>query len=138
MLRYFAISLLALSCISFAGEPKRYNKTDTFCEDAEELSTITSQLPDYALSSKLDTSAGIVGQNKFRPFGVLSAARGQPVCIAIVVSELGVVQDAAAYFPKRVALSRLERKQLMTTKYKPALQGGIPTKSIVLMKAWSD
>jgi len=138
MIRYLAIAFLACSAGAFGGEPQPYNKTDTFCQDAAELSNITSQLPDYPLSSSLDTSAGAVGPMTFRPFGVLSAARGQPVCIALVVSETGVVQDAAAYFPKRVALSRPERKQLMSTRYKPAMQGGIPVKSIVLMKAWSD
>ena len=137
MIRYFAISLLAYTSGAFGAEPRPYDKTDTYCKDVSGLSDVTSQLPDYSLSSDLDTSAAVIGRMKFRPFGLLSAARGQPVCIAVVVSETGVVQDAAVYSPQSVALSREERKQLLSTRYTPAMQGGVPTKSIVLIKAWS-
>jgi len=138
MIRYLATGLLACSAAAVGGEPRPYNKIDTFCQEAKGLSDITSQLPDYPLSSSVDTSAAVVGPMTFRPFGLLSAARGQPVCIAVVLSETGIVQDAAAYFPKHVALSKVERKQLLSTRYTPAMQGGVATKSIVLMKAWSE
>lgn len=137
MFRYSIICLIAVASAALAGEPGP-PKPDPFCKGAKELRTITSQLPDYPLSSDLDTSAGVVGPLKLKPFGLLSAAKGQPVCIAVVVSETGVVQDAAAYFPKRVALSKLEREQLLSTPYTPAKQAGVPTKSIVLIKVWSD
>jgi len=138
MIRYLAIGLLACSAAAIGGEPRAYNKTDTFCQEAKGLSNITSQLPDYPLSSNVETSAAVVGPMTFKPFELLSAARGQPVCIAVVVSETGIVQDAAVYFPKRVALSKVERNQLLAIRYTPAMQSGVPTKSIVLMKAWSD
>lgn len=137
MFRYSVICLLALTSAAHAGEPKP-GKTDRFCQEARELRSITSQLPDYPLSSDLDVSAAVVGPLKLKPFALLSAAKGQPVCIAVVVSESGVVQDAAAYSPKRVALSKQERGQLLSTTYTPARQAGVPTKSIVLIKAWSD
>ena len=138
MIRYLTVGLFVLSTSVLAGEPRPMKKTDTFCQERKELSSITSQLPDYPLASSLETSAAVAGPMKFKPFGILQAARGQPVCIAIVVDESGVVQDAAAYYPKRVLLSKLEREQLLAIPYTPAKQAGVPTKSIVLMKASID
>ena len=44
--------------------------------------------------------------------------------------------DAAAYFPKRLALSKAERKQVLANTFEPAKQAGAPIKSIMVMKAW--
>ena len=137
MRRFLIAGLLMAASVAHARDPKPASNPDRFCEEAKELATITTQLPGYTLSSQLETPASIVLPLKFRPFGILSAARGQPVCIAVVVSEAGVVQDAAVYFPKRVALSRDERKQLLSNTYTPAKQAGQPIKSIVILKAWS-
>jgi len=135
--RHLALLLLVASAANSA-EPKQLNKPDTYCKEAKGLATVTSQLPDYKLSSELDSPAKQLPPMTFKPFGILSAARGQPVCIAVVVSNSGVVQDVAAYSPTHVALSRSERKQLLSHKYVPAQQAGQPVQSIVLMKAWSD
>ena len=135
--RHLALLLLIASAANSA-EPKQLKEPDTFCKTAKELATVTSQLPDYKLSSELETPAKQLPPFTFKPFGILSAARGQPVCIALVVNATGAVQDAAAYFPKRVALSKSERKQLLSHKFIPARQAGQPIQSIVLMKAWSN
>jgi len=126
----FAAILCASGIPAFAANP------DRFCEEAKELTSITKQLPDYQLSWELETPAAVVLPLRFKPFWVLSAARGQPVCIALVVSETGRVRDAAAYYPKRVALSKKERDSLLSQPYTPAKQGGVSVKSIVVMKAW--
>ena|SRR6478672_7800646 len=138
MRRFLLSSLLIAASATHARDPKPISNPDRFCQDAKELAMITSQLPDYVLSEQVETSASVVPPLKFKPMGVLSAARGQPVCIAVVVSETGVVQDAAVYFPKRVALSREERRQLLSNTYLPAKQAGQAVKSIVIMKAWSN
>ena len=129
--------LLLIASAANSAEPKLAT-TDTYCKEAKGFATVTSQLPDYKLSSELDSPARQLPPFTFKPFGILSAARGQPVCIALVVSASGVVEDAAAYSPTRVALSKSERKQLLSHKYVPAQQAGQPIKSIVLMKAWSN
>lgn len=136
MIRYLAIGLLAYTTGAFGSERQTHDKNDTYCKDVTGLDDVLSRLPDYSLSSNFDTSATVVGPMKLRPFDLLSAARGQPVCIAIAVSETGVVLDAAVYSPKRVTLPWEERRQLLSTRYTPAMQDGVPTKSIVLMKVW--
>jgi len=131
------IAILALLCGSAVGrEPKRPANPDRFCENAKELASVTSQLPDYKLSSDLADGAELVTPLKFDPRGLLSAARGDSVCIAVVVSESGAVQDAATYYPKKLALSKKEREQLLALTYSPAKENGQPIKSIVVMKAW--
>ena len=132
-------TLLLSTLISFpllAAEPKAIENPDRFCEDAKELASITAQLPDYELSWKADTPVVVLPPLKFDVRGILSAARGQPVCVAVVISETGAALDAAAYFPKRVALSKNERNQVLANKFKPATQAGVPIKSIMVMKAW--
>jgi len=126
----------ALSLTVNAGQPKPIANPDRFCEDAKELASITSQLPDYALSWNADTPVVVVPPLKFNPHRVLAAARGQPVCVAVVVSETGMALDAAAYFPKRVALSKSERKQVLANTFRPAKQAGTPIRSILVMKSW--
>ena len=73
----------------------------------------------------------------FNPFGILKAAKGSYVCIALVVDETGAVQDAAAYFPKRVSLSKSERNALLSQTFSPALVDDAPVKSIAIIKASS-
>ena len=127
---------LAIACILWTlASPALAGNPDRFCEEAKELSSITSQLPGYKLSSELATPAAVVPPLRFKPFGILSAARGLPVCIAVVVSETGGVLDAAAYYPKRVKLSKRERDSLLLHTYTPAKHGGVPVRSIVVMKA---
>ena len=126
----------AISSPLIAAEPKPIENPDRFCEDAKELASITTQLPDYALSWQADTPVVVVPPLKFDVRGVLTAARGQPVCVAVVVNEAGAALDAAAYFPKRVALSKNERKQVLANKFQPATKAGAPIKSIMVMKAW--
>ena len=131
------IAILGLLCGSAIGsEPKKLANPDRFCENAKELASITSQLPEYKLSSDLADGAELVTPLKFDPRGLLSAARGNSVCIAVFVSESGVVQDAAVYYPKKLALSKKEREQLLALAYSPAKENGQPIKSIVVMKAW--
>jgi hypothetical protein len=132
-------TFLLSTVISFpliAAEPKPIENPDRFCEDAKELASITAQLPDYALSWQADTPVVVLPPLKFDPRAVLSAARGQPVCIAVVIDESGAALDAAAYFPKRVALSKNERKQVLANQFQPATHAGVPIKSIMVMKAW--
>jgi hypothetical protein len=127
--RHFALLLLVAS-VANSAEPK------LDCKEAKGLAAVTSQLPDYQLSSDLDSPAKPIPPFTFKPFGILSAAHGQTVCIAVVVSASGTVEDVAAYSPTRVALSKSERKQLLSQKYVPAEDAGQPVKSIVLIKAW--
>ena len=131
----FVALVLATASIS-AQEPAKPKNPDRFCENAKELATITDQLPDYKLSSDLASGATLNGKLKFDPRELLRQARGQSVCIAVVVSETGAVQDAAVYYPKTLALSQKERNQLLAQSYAPAQENGEPVKSIVVMKAW--
>ena len=134
MLRFIAVLLLLATSNALAQQPKETSRHQDFCEKAKELATITSQLPDYMLSTQADVPAKLLPSLAFRPTAVLKAAGGQPVCIAVVVSESGTVLDASVYFPKRVSLSKGERLAILAGKYTPATQSGTPIKSIVLMK----
>jgi len=127
--------MLALSTTS-AREPAEPKNPDRFCENAKELATITSQLPGYNLSFNSATGAKLKGTLKFDPRELLRHSHGDPVCIAVIVSEAGDVQDAAVYYPKKLALSQKERKQLLALSYDPAQEDGAAVKSIVVMKAW--
>ena len=134
----FVLLLLGsgLSMSLAAAEPKPIANPDRFCEDTKELKSITSQLPDYVLSWEAESPVVVVPPLKFEVAGLLKAARGQPVCVAVVISETGAALDAAAYFPKRIALSKVERKQVLANTFEPAKQAGAPIKSIMVMKAW--
>ena len=104
-----------------------------YCKDARELASITEQLPGYVISSDADTPAQLIPPMKLRAHGLLGASHGFPVCIAVVVDESGKALDAAAYTPKRVALSKRERATLLAQHFTPALQDGIAVKSIFLI-----
>jgi hypothetical protein len=119
-----------------AAEPRPINNPDRFCEEAKELKTITSQLPGYVLSWEAESPAVVVPPLKLDPRGLLKAARGESVCVAVVISETGEALDAAAYYPKRIALSKAERKQVLANTFEPAKQAGIPVKSIIVVKGW--
>lgn len=107
MRRIVLIATLALLCGSAIGRERRKPANpDRFCESARELASITSQLREYKLSSDFADGAELIAPMKFDPRGLLSAARGHSVCIAVVVNESGVVQDAAACYPKKLVLSR--------------------------------
>lgn len=136
MARLFLLVVLLLVAVSGgAREPRKPANPDRFCESARELATITSQLPDYRISSDLAVGAKLNGKLNFSPNELLKLSRGNPVCIAVVVSEAGMVQDAAVYYPKKVALSQKERDRLLAQSYSPARENGAPVKSIVIMKA---
>ena len=137
-MRRFTLFLLAyaFSLCAAATEPKPLANPDRFCEEARELKSITSQLPDYALSWEAESPVVVLRPLKFDPRRLLRDARGQPVCIAVVVDESGVALDAAAYFPKRLALSKSERSQVLAIKFEPAKQSGLPIRSIMVMKSW--
>ena len=122
-----ALGLLA-SFSAFAGDDLRV------CEEAREFASITSQIPDYLPPSKTDTPAGVLS-GKFSPTDLIRAAHSSYVCVAIGVDETGRVQDAAVFFPKRVALSKSERASLMSYSFSPAVVAGKPVKSITLLKA---
>ena len=134
----FALLLLGsgLSMSLAASEPRPIANPDRFCEDAKELKSITAQLPGYVLSWEAESPVVVLPPLKVDVRELLRAARGQPVCIAVVISETGVALDAAVYFPKRLAFSRAERKQVLANAFEPAKQAGVPTKSITVMKAW--
>ena len=83
-----------------------------------------------------ETPAFALPPFKFNARGVLFASRGRPVCVAIIVNETGTALDATVYLPKLLGLSRVERSQILTNKFEPAKQAGIPVNSIVVMKAW--
>src|SRR6478672_4053234 len=137
MARHVALIAIMFAMSSvFAREPAEPKNPDRFCEDARELATITSQLPDYKLSSDLAVGAKLKGKLKFDPRELLSQARGNSVCIALVVSKAGEVQDAAVYYPKKLLLSQKERIQLLAHSYSPAMENGEAVDSIVVMKAW--
>ncbi len=131
-------SLVFAAVVCFISQPVLSADHMQMCKEAKELALITEQVPDHKLSSELETAAKLIPPMLFKPFGVLSASRGSPVCIAVVVSETGAVQDAAAYYPKRVALSSSERRLLLKQKYSPAMQGDKPVSSIVILTASSD
>ena len=131
---FLASSAICLTVV--ASEQKPIENPDRFCEDAKELKAITSQLPDYPLSWEMESPVVVLPPLKFDPRAVLSAARGQPVCVAVVIDETGVALDAAAYFPRRVALTKNERKEVLANKFLPAKQAGVPVRSIMVMKAW--
>ena len=126
---------VALCSPAFAENPQPLKNPDDFCERSKSLSSITKQLPDYVLSWKADTPVVVYPPLKFSAINLLLAARGQPVCIAVGVGEAGEALDAAAYFPKRLALSKTERQELLAIKFQPATQDGKPIKSIMVMKA---
>ena len=126
------LALLCMTLPSVAAGPSKY------CEEAKGLATVTEQLPGYVLSSEARTPAKLTSPMNLKPFGLLKASRGLPVCIAVVVDASGAVLDAAAYSPKRTALSRQERKILLAQKYTPAQGENGAVKSIVLMKVSSD
>jgi|SRR6478672_1384317 len=137
-MRRFTLFLLAfgLSFYAAAAEPKPIANPDKFCEEARQLKSITSQLPDYALSWEAESPVVVLPPLKFSPVRLLKAANGQPVCIAVVVDEKGIALDASVYFPKRFALTKTERSQVLANKFEPAKQSGVPIRSIMVMKAW--
>ena len=134
----FALFLLgsALSVSLAAAEPTPIANPDRFCEDAKELKSITAQLPDYALSWEAESPVVVLPPLKFNAGQLLKAAHGQPVCVAVVISETGAALDAAVYFPRRLALSKAERRQVLANSFEPAKQAGLPIRSIMVMKAW--
>jgi hypothetical protein len=111
---------------------------DETCYSEARIAPVTNQLPGYALSSKADTPATLASPFSFKPGALLAAARGLPVCIALVVDETGSVLDAAVFYPKRVALSKQEKANLLQQKYQPARVADSPVRSIVIMKASWD
>ena len=137
MLRISTVLLAAtISFPLIAAEPKPIQNPDRFCENAKELASITSQIPGYALSWEAETPVVVVPPLVFKNVRrLLSSAHGQPVCVAVVVSETGEALDAAAYFPKRVALTKDERKEVLANSFQPATQAGKPVRSIMVMKA---
>mgnify|MGYP001308258671 CR=1 FL=1 len=137
-MRRFTLLLLAFAFSSHgaAAEPKPIANPDQFCEKARELKSITSQLPDYALSWEAESPVVVLPPLKFNPVRLLKAAHGQPVCIAVVVDETGIALDASVYFPKRFALTKIERSQVLANKFEPAKKSGLPIRSIMVMKAW--
>src|SRR5687767_13717776 len=95
-----AAALCLCAFAALAGNPTQV------CEEAKEFGAITKQLPGYTIPSVLHTQAHLISKDRLNGYALLKAARDSHVCIASVLDDAGAVQHAAAFYLKRIALSK--------------------------------